>query len=87
MTADFGTQCLQFWYWRHISTINTIEVALISSGARNVSWTSKLNFPSKTWHRASVSLQLSANQQIEIRATHLGLNLTYFEFVTFHIYI
>jgi hypothetical protein len=81
MTAAFGTQCLKFWYWRHVSTMNKIEVALISSGSRNVLWTSKLTFPSKTWHRASVSLQFTANQQIEIRATHLGLNITYFEFL------
>jgi len=71
----FGTQCLQFWYWRHVSSLNMIDVLLQPNNGNPITlWTSSINFPKKTWHRASVTLPYTGTQKIVIRATHKGIN-------------
>ena len=68
------TYCMRFWYWRHISQVNKIEVLTLSSpvGRAQVQWTSNFTFPQKMWHRGQASIYLSRYMKIIIRATHLG---------------
>jgi hypothetical protein len=71
--AEFGVQCFQFWYWREFSLKNKLDVNLVSGNKIVTLWTSNLTFPTRTWHRASVTVTFTALQNIVIQATHLGI--------------
>ena len=69
-----GVYCLKFWYWRHFSQNNRIDVFTVDyqTSRATLLWTSSVDFPNKIWHMSYVSLR-PFNSRIVIRATHLGI--------------
>ena len=73
-------QCMRFWYWRHVSQSNRIDVLTIGTAMVNPNlpiWSSNYTFPSKMWHRAQLPIVLRQGMQIKIRANQLGNKTNY----------
>ena len=61
--------CLRFWYWRHASQDNIIDVWVEGPYITStLIWESDYQFPNRIWHRAQMNVDLGNQNFIAIRA-------------------